>query len=173
MGGDYPSKPMSLYATIWDASSWATSGGAYKVNYDYAPFAADYTDLALLGCLADPIQQSPTAGDCSMAEVELAATGLADITPERHRAMHAFRERYMSYSFCYDKLRYPEPFPDCDIVESEKARFKENGHANAVNLNQSQSQGQGLARRGRRVRHRPSQVQRGRSSYSSRGQADM
>ncbi|MCD7446895.1 putative xyloglucan endotransglucosylase/hydrolase protein 30 [Datura stramonium] len=25
MGGEYPSKPMGLYATIWDASDWATS----------------------------------------------------------------------------------------------------------------------------------------------------
>ncbi|CAL9106805.1 unnamed protein product, partial [Musa textilis] len=25
MGGDYPSKPMSIYATIWDGSTWATA----------------------------------------------------------------------------------------------------------------------------------------------------
>jgi hypothetical protein len=50
MGGDYPSKPMSLYATIWDASNWATSGGKYKVNYKYAPFVAEFKDLALEGC---------------------------------------------------------------------------------------------------------------------------
>ncbi|KAJ8476294.1 hypothetical protein OPV22_020021 [Ensete ventricosum] len=37
MGGDFPSKPMSLYATIWDGSTWATSGGRYKVNYKFAP----------------------------------------------------------------------------------------------------------------------------------------
>ncbi|KMZ63997.1 hypothetical protein ZOSMA_38G01050 [Zostera marina] len=33
IAGHFPSKPMSLYATIWDGSSWATSGGRYKVNY--------------------------------------------------------------------------------------------------------------------------------------------
>ena len=31
-GGDLPSKPMSLYATVWDASTWATSRGRYGVN---------------------------------------------------------------------------------------------------------------------------------------------
>ncbi|GJW23314.1 probable xyloglucan endotransglucosylase/hydrolase protein 33, partial [Tanacetum coccineum] len=36
----YPSKPMSLYTTIWDASEWATNGGKYPVNYKYAPFVA-------------------------------------------------------------------------------------------------------------------------------------
>ncbi|GJN14741.1 hypothetical protein PR202_gb01597 [Eleusine coracana subsp. coracana] len=50
MGGDFPSKPMSLYATVWDASNWATSGGKYKVNYRYGPFVASFTDLALAGC---------------------------------------------------------------------------------------------------------------------------
>uniref|UniRef100_M8BVH4 Putative xyloglucan endotransglucosylase/hydrolase protein 28 n=1 Tax=Aegilops tauschii TaxID=37682 RepID=M8BVH4_AEGTA len=35
MGAQFPSKPMSLYATIWDGSSWATSGGRYKVDYNF------------------------------------------------------------------------------------------------------------------------------------------
>ncbi|KAL8267444.1 hypothetical protein R6Q59_004788 [Mikania micrantha] len=29
----YPLKPMSPYATIWDASEWATNGGKCPVNY--------------------------------------------------------------------------------------------------------------------------------------------
>ncbi|KAI7993443.1 putative xyloglucan endotransglucosylase/hydrolase protein 30 [Camellia lanceoleosa] len=56
MGSDYPSKPMSLYATIWDASTWATSGGKYKVNYAYQPFVSSYKDFVLQGCVVDPIQ---------------------------------------------------------------------------------------------------------------------
>ncbi|KAF2938247.1 hypothetical protein DAI22_03g104400 [Oryza sativa Japonica Group] len=52
MGAQFPSKPMSLYATIWDGSSWATSGGRYKVNYKYAPYVAEFTDLLLHGCPA-------------------------------------------------------------------------------------------------------------------------
>ena len=32
-GGDLPSKPISLYATVWPgASTWATSRGRYGVN---------------------------------------------------------------------------------------------------------------------------------------------
>ncbi|OAY70631.1 putative xyloglucan endotransglucosylase/hydrolase protein 30, partial [Ananas comosus] len=129
VGGDYPSKPMSLYATIWDASNWATAGGRYKVNYKYGPFVSEFSDLALLGCRVDPLQAPPsTSRNCTASDAELAATGLAVMTPERRRAMRQFRERYMTYSFCYDTLRYPETFSDCDIVESEKSRFKETGH---------------------------------------------
>ncbi|RZS28759.1 hypothetical protein BHM03_00062400 [Ensete ventricosum] len=128
MGGDYPSKPMSLYATIWDASNWATSGGRYKVNYKYAPFVSSFADLTLLGCRLDPIQQVPTTrSGCAAAAAEIAATGLAVMTPEKRRAMRAFRRQYMSYSVCYDRVRYPAPFPECDIVETLKKRFGETG----------------------------------------------
>ncbi|XP_076927614.1 putative xyloglucan endotransglucosylase/hydrolase protein 33 [Bidens hawaiensis] len=34
----YPSKPMSLYAAIWDTSEWSTNGGKYPVNYKYARY---------------------------------------------------------------------------------------------------------------------------------------
>lgn len=126
MGGDYPSKPMSLYATIWDASNWATSGGKYKVNYKYAPFVSEFKDLVLDGCWADPIQETST-GACSERRAKLEARDYATVIPARRRAMRRFRERYMYYSYCYDTLRYPVPPPECVLVPSEKQRFKETG----------------------------------------------
>lgn len=130
MGGDYPSKPMSLYATIWDASNWATSGGKYKVNYKYAPFVSEFKDLVLDGCAVDPIQAVPAAtagGACSVKKAELESRDYATVTPARRRAMRKFRERYMYYSYCYDTLRYPVPPPECVIVPSERQRFMETG----------------------------------------------
>ena len=128
MGGDYPSKPMSLYATIWDGSNWATSGGKYKVNYKYSPFVAEFSDLVLQGCKLDPIQQIPTAGSCAEEELKLVARDFAALSPERVAAMRNFRTKFMTYSFCYDSLRYPSTFPDCEVVASEQDRFKESGH---------------------------------------------
>lgn len=126
MGDDYPSKPMSLYATIWDASNWATSGGKYKVNYKYAPFVSEYSDLVLQGCPVDPIQQVPSAS-CVEKNAQLESADYAVVTPERRTAMRKFRQKYMYYSYCYDTLRYPVPLPECDVVPSEKRRFKETG----------------------------------------------
>ncbi|KAF2546983.1 hypothetical protein F2Q70_00022432, partial [Brassica cretica] len=63
MGADYPAKPMALYATIWDASDWATSGGKYKANYKFAPFVAEFKSFSLDGCSVDPIQEVPV--DCA------------------------------------------------------------------------------------------------------------
>ncbi|XP_010261561.1 PREDICTED: probable xyloglucan endotransglucosylase/hydrolase protein 30 [Nelumbo nucifera] len=126
MGGDYPSKPMSLYATIWDASNWATSGGKYKVNYEYAPFVSHFSDLVLQGCPSDPIQQLPT-GSCAEKDAELESADYAVITQERRAAMKNFRQRYMYYSYCYDSLRYPVPPPECVTVPAERRRFKDTG----------------------------------------------
>jgi xyloglucan:xyloglucosyl transferase len=127
MGGDYPSKPMSLYATIWDASNWATSGGRYKVNYKYAPFVAEFKDLALEGCPVDPIEQVPAAGVCAEKDARLDVQDYSVVTPNRRLAMSKFRQKYMYYSYCYDLLRYPVAPPECVIIPSEKQRFKDSG----------------------------------------------
>ncbi|KAK1307371.1 putative xyloglucan endotransglucosylase/hydrolase protein 30 [Acorus calamus] len=132
MGADYPSKPMSIYATLWDGSTWATAGGKFPVNYKYAPFVSDFSDLVLRGCRMDPIQQSPAAADCAASAAELSAAEYATITPERRRAMLKFRHKYMTYSYCYDTWRYPTTFPECDVIPSERVRFQESGNVNVV-----------------------------------------
>lgn len=129
MGGDYPSKPMSIYATIWDGSTWATANGKYKVDYKYAPFSADLSDLVLHGCRGDPIQQVDSAHSCADMQDELRSADIAVMTRSKRDAMRWFRKRYMTYSFCYDTKRYPVPFPDCDIVPSEQSRFLDSGNS--------------------------------------------
>ncbi|KAJ0112751.1 hypothetical protein Patl1_03588 [Pistacia atlantica] len=81
MGSDFPSKPMSLYATIWDASSWATSGGRNKVNYKYGPFTAEFKELVLEGCPVDPIEEFPFK-DCLNTETQLSAKEYPTPLPE-------------------------------------------------------------------------------------------
>lgn len=124
MGADFPSKPMALYATIWDASGWATSGGKYKANYKYAPFVAKFTDLVLNGCATNPVEEVVAAG-CNGGDGQLANFG--SINPKQKMAMKRFRERYIYYSYCYDKLRYSMPPPECVIDPAERRRFKETG----------------------------------------------
>ncbi|GAB2230251.1 hypothetical protein Droror1_Dr00014509 [Drosera rotundifolia] len=149
MGGDYPSKPMSLYATIWDASSWATDGGRYGVRYEYEPFVSEFRDFVLEGCAVDPIEQVQDSDDCLEKKSNLEAAEYADITPERRNAMKWIRERYIYYSYCYDTLRYPVPPPECVIVPSEKARFKETGRLRFEAIPTRQQR----RRRGRGRRH--------------------
>ncbi|XP_076949205.1 putative xyloglucan endotransglucosylase/hydrolase protein 30 [Bidens hawaiensis] len=126
MGADFPSKPMALYATIWDASNWATNGGKYKVNYKYAPFVTEMTDLVLHGCVSNPIQDLQS-DNCVRMDKQLENIHYNNITPRQRTAMKKFREKYMYYSYCYDTLRYPVPPPECVIDSTLRQRFKETG----------------------------------------------
>lgn len=93
MAGDYPSKPMSLYATIWNGSDWATGGGKYKVDYTYAPFVSQYSNFVLQAC---------SNSDCDDS-----------LTTEERNKMKEFRSKYVAYSYCVDSKRYPIPLSEC------------------------------------------------------------
>jgi xyloglucan:xyloglucosyl transferase len=125
MGLDYPSKPMYLYATIWDGSAWATENGKYKTQYKYSPFKAEFTDLVLVGCPAGAI-------DCTGPDFELATADYNIMTLPKRSAMRRFRERYMTYTICYDIIRYPTTFPDCELDSSERQTFWDWGESKIV-----------------------------------------
>ncbi|KAK8507943.1 hypothetical protein V6N13_055411 [Hibiscus sabdariffa] len=120
MGGDFPSKPMSLYATIWDGSDWATNGGKYRVNYKYAPYVAEFSDLILHGCTVDPLEFSSKRCDDIQSPEQLKTR----ITPSQRSKMHSFRRKHMTYSYCYDQTRYKAPPPECMVNPQEAERLK-------------------------------------------------
>ncbi|XP_075519286.1 putative xyloglucan endotransglucosylase/hydrolase protein 30 [Primulina tabacum] len=126
MGDDFPSKPMGLYATIWDGSEWATSGGKYRANYKYAPFVAEFTDLVLHGCTSDPLEEVIDTG-CAEKDSQLDTADFANITPKQRLSMKRFRSKYVYYSYCYDIVRYAVPPPECDVDPVERRRYKDNG----------------------------------------------
>ncbi|KAG0462035.1 hypothetical protein HPP92_020511 [Vanilla planifolia] len=159
MAGDYPSKPMSVYATIWDGSGWATDGGKHKADYRYAPFVAEFSDLVLHGCRLDPIQQLPAAEQCGEAEAETAAADYAVLTQASREAMLRFRRRYITYSCCYDERRYQVPLPDCGAIVAEKDGFWNSGDSKVQRK---------LAVR----RHRGRRRGRARSRVDTNGQAE-
>ncbi|WVZ74084.1 hypothetical protein U9M48_022311 [Paspalum notatum var. saurae] len=149
MGGDFPAKPMAVYATIWDGSTWATDGGKYKVNYKYAPFASEFTDLAVVGSRADPVLRVPRRGGGADQE-ELLGLMTADyalMTPQKRAAMRAFRARHMTYTVCYDAVRYAAAFPECDNSDEEREAFWAWGESKTVVM---KTRGRGR-RRGRKA----------------------
>jgi len=119
MGADFPSKPMSLYATIWDGSDWATNGGKYRVNYKYAPYVAEFSDLVLHGCAVDPVEQFPRCDNTESSQA--IPTG---VTPVQRIKMESFRAKFMTYSYCYDRVRYRAPPSECVINTKEADRLK-------------------------------------------------
>lgn len=146
MGGDYPSKPMALYATIWDGSTWATDNGRYKVNYKRGPFTAEFSDLVLRGCPAAAVMRhedtaalqlqlgaaAENRDRCAGAEFELMTADYAIVTPRKRMEMRRWRQRQMLYTVCYDTNRYPAPFPECDVNMAERQKFWEWGESKVV-----------------------------------------
>uniref|UniRef100_A0A0A9E3U5 Xyloglucan endotransglucosylase/hydrolase n=1 Tax=Arundo donax TaxID=35708 RepID=A0A0A9E3U5_ARUDO len=147
MGSDYPSKPMAVYATIWDGSTWATDNGRYKVNYKRGPFTAVFSDLVLRGCPAAAVRHDDPAArlhlqlrlasadardSCAGAEFELMTAEYAIMTPRKRMAMRRWRQRQMLYTVCYDTNRYPSPFPECDVNVAERQKFWEWGESKVV-----------------------------------------
>ncbi|KAG0550076.1 hypothetical protein BDA96_01G308500 [Sorghum bicolor] len=129
MGGDFPSKPMSVYATIWDGSAWATEGGRYKVDYAFAPFAADFSSLVLSGCG----HIAAAADDDAECQVAAMTADCAVMTPAKRAAMRRFRRRYLLYTVCHDMYRYNGTvFPECDADDSERHDFHRWGESKRV-----------------------------------------
>ncbi|KAJ1296097.1 hypothetical protein BS78_01G272800 [Paspalum vaginatum] len=125
MGADFPAKPMSVYATIWDGSAWATEGGRYKVDYAFAPFAADFSSLVLSGC--------PAGSGDAHCEVTLMTAGCAVMTPAKRAAMQRFRRRFLLYSVCHDRYRYNGTiFPECDADADGRDAFHRWGESKIV-----------------------------------------
>lgn len=113
MGSQYPSKPMSVYSTIWDGSDWATEGGAYPVDYRFAPFVASYTSLELDGCVWNPTQSTPLCSYTRHPTNPVDGPQFRSLDATQRAGMDWVRTRFMTYSYCHDSSRYPSAPPEC------------------------------------------------------------
>eukprot|EP00253_Pinus_taeda_P012318 PITA_12318 len=118
LGAIYPSKPMSVYATIWDASSWTTDGGRYKANYSYQPFLATYTNFITVSCL--PVLKDELYNldnqYCSQGRV-LDCNFPPELNQYQLQALDVVQKNYMVYDYCQDFRRYPKgSMPECSAV---------------------------------------------------------
>ncbi|GLJ44620.1 hypothetical protein SUGI_0937850 [Cryptomeria japonica] len=112
LGVIYPSKPMSVYATIWDASSWATDGGKYKANYTYEPFLSSYTNFQTIGCDEKDNYCSKVLLDGCLVSPHLNKKQIVDLK--------YVRKNYMTYDYCQDLQRYPKgSMPECPAQPSD------------------------------------------------------
>ncbi|KAK7261303.1 hypothetical protein RIF29_27612 [Crotalaria pallida] len=100
----FPARPMYVYGSIWDASSWATEDGKFKADYQYQPFIGKYRDFKLQGCTNDastscqPPSSSPSGGGLS---------------PQQIAAMQWVQNNYMVYNYCHDPRKDHALTPEC------------------------------------------------------------
>ncbi|KAJ0970160.1 hypothetical protein J5N97_023037 [Dioscorea zingiberensis] len=100
----YPQREMWVYGSIWDASSWATEGGKYKVNYEYQPFISSLTKFIIGGCsVAAPASCNPVPASSS-------GSGLSS---KQYEVMQWVQRNYMTYDYCKDHNKDHSLTPEC------------------------------------------------------------
>jgi xyloglucan:xyloglucosyl transferase len=108
----YPkSKPMSLYASLWNGDQWATEGGRVKLDWADAPFVVAFTEFSSLdGCVVTNNDISPcTAPTSHWWE----ASAFQTITPDQAEQLLWVKDNYQLYDYCTDTERYPTPPVEC------------------------------------------------------------
>ncbi|KAL3832823.1 hypothetical protein ACJIZ3_007559 [Penstemon smallii] len=111
IGADFPSKEMRLYGTIWNGSNWATMGGKYKLDLtNYGPYVAKFSNFVL---------NNNNTGSLIWNENENEM-----MSEEDTRHMRTFRNKYMTYSYCYDYKRYAVALPECVFYSDEFAHLQ-------------------------------------------------
>lgn len=107
---------MSLYATIWDGSEWATHGGKYPVNYKYAPFVASFADMEMSGCISssNPKGSVPSCSKSNPSSLDpVDGQEFTKLSNQQIVAMDWARRKLMFYSYCKDIPRFKVLPPEC------------------------------------------------------------
>ncbi|MFQ6624861.1 hypothetical protein Gotur_003220 [Gossypium turneri] len=101
----FPTRPMWVYGSIWDASSWATENGRYKADYNYQPFVGRYTNFKVSGCTAN----SPA----SCRPPSASPSGSSSLSRQQALAMNWVKKNYLVYDYCHDPKRDHTQIPEC------------------------------------------------------------
>ncbi|GKV01296.1 hypothetical protein SLEP1_g13860 [Rubroshorea leprosula] len=101
----FPLRPMWVYGSIWDASSWATENGKYKADYSYQPFVGRYRNFKLGGCMADGPES------CSPPSTSPSPSG--GLSQQQVSAMEWVQRNYLVYDYCHDPQRDHTLIPEC------------------------------------------------------------
>ncbi|CAM8949605.1 unnamed protein product [Rhodiola kirilowii] len=101
----FPLRPMYMYGSIWDASSWATENGKYKADYNYQPFVGKYKDFKIGGCT--------TTSPSPCRSPSVAPSGSYGLSHQQLAALLSVQKNYMVYDYCNDHSRDRSQIPEC------------------------------------------------------------
>ncbi|KAF7823343.1 putative xyloglucan endotransglucosylase/hydrolase protein 32 [Senna tora] len=101
----YPTRPMYVYGSIWDASSWATEDGKYRADYRYQPFIGRYRKFKVQGCTIE--------GPATCQPPSSSPSGYGSLSPQQHKAMQWVQNNFMVYNYCHDPRRDHTLIPEC------------------------------------------------------------
>ncbi|KAG9134775.1 hypothetical protein Leryth_001086 [Lithospermum erythrorhizon] len=105
-GIPYPNQQgMRVYASIWNADSWATIGGQVKIDWSNAPFTAEFRRFRPRACYWNgPISISQCA--TSSLDHWWNLPEYDQLSSDKQGQMNSTRSNYMIYDYCKDTQRY-------------------------------------------------------------------
>ncbi|XP_057948917.1 probable xyloglucan endotransglucosylase/hydrolase protein 33 [Malania oleifera] len=112
----YPTKPMSVYATIWDGSEWATHGGKYPVDYKHAPFVSSFGEMEIDGCIVlnNDNKTQPCSNNRGFSSFDpTEGEEFARLSKQQAMGLQWARNKLMFYSYCKDIHRFKVLPPEC------------------------------------------------------------
>ncbi|KAG6548199.1 hypothetical protein Mapa_010250 [Marchantia paleacea] len=108
----YPkSQPMTVQASIFEASSWATRGGAVPIEWESAPFVVNYKEFSFDACVASNNDISSCTRNYEENWWEAAEHHA--LNPSRMSQLKNVRQNFMVYDYCTDKSRYSTAPTEC------------------------------------------------------------
>ncbi|XP_057800782.1 probable xyloglucan endotransglucosylase/hydrolase protein 32 [Salvia miltiorrhiza] len=102
----FPMRPMWLYGSIWDASSWATDNGRYKADYTFQPFIGKYNNFKIDACAA------PNAA-AACRPISGSPPGSNGLSRQQRAALAYVHHHYKLYDYCRDPQRDHKLTPEC------------------------------------------------------------
>ncbi|CAL1399302.1 unnamed protein product [Linum trigynum] len=108
----FPTRPMWVYGSIWDASDWATDDGKYKTDYTYQPFVSQYKNFRLAGC------SSSATPHCRPVSASPYQSG--GLSKKQLMAMRWVQKNRMVYHYCMDTTRDHSLTPECKKLPKKK-----------------------------------------------------
>ena len=111
----FPSLPLFLLSSLWEASDWCTQGGKLQVDWSFQPWHARFKDFTLEGCYWRKMDNA-TLPDCALRE----HTNLWDmpLDPLESKLTKHVQRYYRSWNWESDPWRRGK---DMGIATDDKA----------------------------------------------------
>lgn len=107
----FAKKPQKIYASLWDASSWATRGGREPLNWTAAPFIAKYRDFGKLDGCAVSVYNDTSACANPPTPFWWDAANYGQLNQNQINLLRWVKSTCLLYDYCDDHPRFPNGTP--------------------------------------------------------------
>nr|GEY58858.1 probable xyloglucan endotransglucosylase/hydrolase protein 26 [Tanacetum cinerariifolium] len=112
-GVPYPNEQgMRVYSSLWNGDNWATRGGLDKINWNAAPFVANYRRFRARACEWNGPKSISNCSSTTTANWWTSPV-YKQLTRSQRDQLKWVRDNYMMYNYCTDTWRFKELPQEC------------------------------------------------------------